>query len=134
MGYEPFERKNIKGGPPNITISNKGRFVFNKQSAEIFQKENVKLIQILWDVEARKIAIKPVNEDVIGSCRINYYEKGNGGTFSSGLFLDKIGYNHSETRSFSLKKSKDIFEIEEIPIHCFKAKKPKKLSKTQKSK
>jgi hypothetical protein len=121
MGYEIYEKEfPTKSTSPTITISPAGRCALNRAAAEMFHKEAVENVLLLWDKDAFKFAIRPITKKDSRSFSIRYSQKDKaskivtGAAFSGIMFLKHIGYDFSTTKIYPLKWSVNeaIFEVE----------------------
>ena len=103
MGYEVFSRKTSRAGTPMLTISKLGRISFNKHATNRLSKDVVEFVILLWDKEARRIAIRPISKKEPRAYRVTYGIKGNGAGFSAKTFFDFIEYDYTESRSFPVE-------------------------------
>jgi hypothetical protein len=112
-----------------LSISAKlGRCTLNRAAAEILDKDAVQTVFLLWDAEAHKMAIRPIQKKDPRSFTIRYArdrkrEKLTGAAFSGVLFLKHIGYDMSETKSYPLQWMPDPAQFEvQLPIEKLQGK------------
>jgi hypothetical protein len=98
MAYEVFTRKIIRTGSPTVSVSRLGRIGLNQSASHAMEITSETLVLLLWDKEHKKIAIKKVTNKDARAYRITLSNKSSG--FSAKTFLDYIGYDYSQTRSF----------------------------------
>jgi len=128
MPYEVFSRKTSRVGTPMITFTGLGRIALNKASTRFLEKDAVEFVILLWDKEARRMAIRPITKRDARSYRVSYGVKGNGAGFSAKTFLDFIEYDYSVTRSFPVEwnDKENMLELE-IPVEAFRDKRQQRL-------
>jgi len=101
MAFEVFSRKVRRLASPQVTLTTLGRMAFNKAATEVFEKQVVENVVLLWDVETKRFAVKPISKKDSRAYRVHYGKNGNGAGFSAVTFLDHIGYNyHDSSNSF----------------------------------
>ena len=103
MPYEIFSRELVrKLGTPQATVSALGRVTLNRAATEVFKKEAVEAVLLLWDASAHKFAIRPTsNKKETRAFKVRYGNKGNGASFSAVTFFNHIGYDYETTRSYA---------------------------------
>jgi hypothetical protein len=127
MPYEIFTRKIPRMGTPTLGFSKIGQITFNQSASRILQKEAVEYVLLLWDGAANTIAMKSTsNKKDPRAYRIRYNDKGNGASFSAKTFLDYIGLDLSERRTFpvELNPNNEMFVEAQIPESFFNRKQP----------
>jgi hypothetical protein len=114
MAYEVFTKKTPRMGNPVVSFSKLGQVAFNQFAARILEKRNVKFILLLWDGEAKKIALQAVPSDKKDprAYQIRYNDKGNGASFSAKTFFDYIGVDYSNRTAIPV----DINETGELIV------------------
>lgn len=116
MAYEIYAREFRRASTsPTLTISPLGRMSLNRSASELFDKEAVENVLLLWDKAAYRFAIRPITKKDPRSFNVRYSKKkGNGAAFSGVMFLKHIGYDFSQTRSFPIKWNADesVFEVD----------------------
>jgi len=106
MAYEVFEKKTTRLGTPVMSISKLGSLTFNQTASRQFQKLGVKTVLLMWDSEARKIALKKISdENDPRSYVMRYNDKGNGSSFSAKTFLDYAGIDYSQRKPIAIEIS-----------------------------
>lgn len=98
MAYELFSRKRTHGGPPAVSITKYGNFVINSTALNNFQKRPY--VQVYWNKEDGKVALKPLKVNEEHCYHINYSPKGGVGSISAVAFVKSVGYSYKETKSF----------------------------------
>jgi|ERR1700680_4733691 len=125
MPYEIFTRKIHRSGNPTLSFSKLGQFAFNQSAARILQKDSIELVLLMWDANSNKIGIKSTsNKKDARAYRIRYADKGNGAGFSAKTFLDHVGIDYSDRKSFPVEINPDseiMIEIK-VPDNFFKRK------------
>jgi hypothetical protein len=106
-----------------MSFSKIGQLSFNQSAARLLQKDAVEYVLLMWDQEARKLAIKTTsNKRDPRAYRVRYNEKGNGASFSCKTFLDYINVDYSERKAIPVEiqgGSEMIVEVR-IPDSLFK--------------
>ena len=121
MAFEAFTGK--RRNPlltPSVSITKEARLQANRAAAELLRHRKVKHVILLWDTESLKVAIRPTNavDDAYG---VTYSERDKSAAIAGKGFCDWIGYDYSETRSFSTTWSEKLGHLEfEIPAEHFK--------------
>jgi|ERR1051325_880560 hypothetical protein len=95
MAYEIFTRKVTRSGAPTIAFNTLGRISLNQSATRQFLKEAVEWVLLLWDRQARKVALRPITKKDARAYRVSYYKKSNGCGFSAKTFFDHIGIDYS---------------------------------------
>ena len=116
MAFEIFERKVRRSGIPSITFNKLGRLALNKTATATLEKEAVEFVLLLWDASKRQIGIRPITKKDPRAYRLSYGKKGNGAGFSAKTFMDYVGYDNKESRSFPVRwdEGESMF-IGEVP-------------------
>ena len=116
MAWEIFTRKVRRSAGPSITFNKLGRIALNKTATTILEKEAVESVLLLWDSAKRQLGVRPITKKDQRSYRLAYGKRGNGAGFSAKTFMDYIGYDYSESRSYPAKwdEAESMF-IAEIP-------------------
>jgi hypothetical protein len=127
VSYTIFEKSYpSKSTSPTVTISPLGRCALNRAAAEILSKDAVENVLLLWDVEAKKFAIRSVGKKDHRSFPMRYSRKDEktvvGAAFSGVMFLKHIGYDYSRTGTYSVVRSADgaMYEVQ-LPEERFLA-------------
>jgi len=123
MAYEVFERKVKRVMSPSVSLSKMGRIVLNKTSAELLKETGAQHVHLLWDSSSRTFAVRPVFTK--GDARAYLIRYGNGSAVSGAnvnakTFLDYIGCDYEETRSFPAKwnEKEHLLEVS-LPASIF---------------
>jgi hypothetical protein len=123
MAYAIFERKTPRLGTPMMSFSRIGQVSFNQPAARLLQKEALESVLLMWDSEARKLALKATaNKKDPRMYTIRYNEKGNGASFSAKTFLDHAGIDYSERKAIpiTINPNNELFLEIAIPDSLFK--------------
>ncbi len=123
MAYEIFTRKIARMGTPVLSFSKIGQLTFNQSAARILQKDAVEYVLLMWDPEAKKLAIKTTsNKKDSRAYRIRYNDKGNGASFSCKTFLDYVGIDYYERKRLPIEinAGNEIIVEAKIPESMFK--------------
>lgn len=60
VAYEVFDIKASRLGSPALTIAADGRLALNADAGDLMKGLGAKFVHLLWDAEARKIALRPL--------------------------------------------------------------------------
>jgi len=107
MGWEIFTRQMIRTGDPMVTLMASGRVSLNKPAGKRFEDKAIEHVLLLWDKDARRVAIKPITKKDTRSYKLSYASKGNSAGFSAVTFFRYINYNWDKTRSYDLEWNDD---------------------------
>jgi hypothetical protein len=126
MAYEIFTRKVTRMGSPAIAIGRYGRLNINKAFTELLRHKAIERVLLMWDAESRKIGIRQISKKDSRAYELSFDQKNRGSNVSAKTFLDWIGYDYSQTRSFNVEwnDKEDIFEIALPPDVFTDANKP----------
>jgi hypothetical protein len=124
MSFEIYAKeRQSKSMAPMLSISPLGRCTLNRAAAEMFDKDAVQIILLLWDQETHKIAIRPITKKDPRSFNVRFSRKDKIATsaaFSGVLFLKHIGYDMSETKSYPIQWNAEEAHFEaELPKEKF---------------
>jgi hypothetical protein len=113
MAYEVFERVIKRVTTPMLSISSLGRLSFNTAASDMLHRMAVADVLLMWDRENRKIAIRSINKKDDRSYRMRFSRRNKAAGFAAKAFLEYIGYDYSESRSFPCVWNEDqgMFEI-----------------------
>jgi hypothetical protein len=111
MSFEIFTRKVNRSGTPAVTLTTMGRMALNKAASATFEKNATEYVLLMWDKDARKVAIRPITKKDPRAYRLSYAGKGNGAGYSCVTFLNHINYDFSKTRNFPVEwnNEEDMF-------------------------
>jgi hypothetical protein len=120
MAYVIFEKTYpSKSTAPTITISPLGRCALNRAAGEMFSKDAVENVLLLWDESIRKFGIRPATKKDARSFPIRYSHKDDGKTvvgaaFSGVMFLKHVGYDYGKTGTYPITRNSDgsLYEVE----------------------
>ena len=107
MSFELFTRERVVTGVEAVTVTSMGRLAINKIATATLSKANAKFVQLLWDSDTGRVAIRPSGK-VTGAYPLIYGVNGNGAGFSCVTFLNFIQYDWLATRNFPLTWDKDL--------------------------
>jgi hypothetical protein len=127
MAFEIYSKeRQSKSLAPMLSISSKlGRCTLNRAAAEMFDKEAVLTVLLLWDSEAHRMAIRPIPKKDPRSFSIRYArdkkdKRALSAAFSGVMFLKHIGYDMSDTKSYQLQWVADQAHFEvQLPADRF---------------
>lgn len=114
MGYEVFTRQARRTGTPAVAFTQHGRMALNSAATKALNDLAVEFVVLLWDADARKVAIRPVTKKDPRSYKLNRSGKGEGSGFSAVTFFDHIGFDYKNgTKSFPAEWNADqgILEV-----------------------
>ncbi len=113
MGYEIFERKNVRISTPAVTLNKVGRLILNAAAARLLHKAAVEYVLILWDKDAEKMAFRAMSKKDARAFKITYGKNVNGCSFSGKSFLDfaKIDYTRKHTYPASWNEDENMLEV-----------------------
>ncbi len=125
MAYEIFEKLTRRVTTPMLTISSNGRMNFNTAASATLHKNGVEDVLLMWDKEARKIAMKSIAKKDARSYRLRFSRGNKAAGFAARTFLEHIGYNYSETKAYPCIWNEDqgMFETD-IPADALKVVSP----------
>jgi hypothetical protein len=90
MGYELFDSKVMRVSSPALTIHTDGKIALNADVGDIFGPLGAKYVQILWDQEACKLAIRPLTKQDRHTFKLTFLPGKRGGSLSARRFLKYI--------------------------------------------
>jgi hypothetical protein len=113
MAYVVFEKVIRRVTTPMLTISPLGRLNFNTAASDTLHKNAVEDVLLMWDKEARKMAIRSITKKDSRSYRMRYSKRSKAAGFAAKPFLEFVGYDYSKTRSFpcAWNDEQGMFEI-----------------------
>ena len=119
MGYEIFTRTRVSSVTPSISINKQSRIGLNTATTELFKKNAVEFVLLLWDAERSRMAFRPVVKKDSRAYGVSYAKSG--GMFTAKMFLEHIGYDYSEGRTFpaTWNETESMLEID-IPNEYIK--------------
>jgi hypothetical protein len=129
MAFEIYTKeRQSKSLTPMLSISAKlGRCTLNRAAAEMFDKDAVQTILLLWDAETHRVAIRPIPKKDPRSFNVRFArdkdKRATSATFSGVMFLKHIGYDMSETKSYQIQwvSEQAHFEVQ-LPAEIFQSK------------
>jgi hypothetical protein len=119
MGYEIFTRTRVSTVTPSISINKQCRIGLNRATTAIFQTNAVEFVLLLWDADQSRMAFRPVVKKDSRAYGVSYAKSG--GMFTAKMFLEHIGYDYSEGRTFpaTWNETENMLEID-IPSEHIK--------------
>jgi hypothetical protein len=121
MAYELFTIKATRLGSPTLTIKPDGRVSLNADAGDLMSRVGAKFVQILWDAELRKLALRPLAEQAESAYKLLVRPgKRRGTAFSALTFLRYIGWDLSNTVTIAVEwnEKKKLLEAT-LPIFDF---------------
>jgi hypothetical protein len=120
VAYEIYVREfaTRSSSTPKINISDLGRCMLNRAAAEIFHKEAVEQILLLWDAQSRKFAMRPITKKDARSFTLRYsFNKQKvvqSAAFGGVMFFRHIGYDFKDGGTYPViwNANDTIFEVE----------------------
>jgi hypothetical protein len=92
MAYEVFDYKATRLGSPALTITTDGRLALNGDAGDLLRSVGAKFAHLLWNAEARKIALRPLTKRDSRSYRLTVPRAHKRGmSVSAATFLRYIG-------------------------------------------
>jgi hypothetical protein len=93
MAYEVFDNKATRLGSPALTIATDGRLALNADAGDLLKGLGAKFVHLLWDAEARKIALRPLAKADSRSYKLSVPHAHKRGMLVSGsTFMRYIGW------------------------------------------
>jgi hypothetical protein len=93
MAYEVFDQKAARLGSPALTIATDGRLALNSDAGDLMKGLGATFVHLLWDPEARKIALRPLVKSDSRSYRLSVpHAHKRGMLVSASTFLRYIGW------------------------------------------
>jgi hypothetical protein len=92
MGYEVFDSKVMRVGSPQLAIHADGKVALNADVGDILGPLGAKYVQILWDREACRLAIRPLTKQDKRTFKLTFLKGKRGGSLSARSFLKYIGW------------------------------------------
>jgi hypothetical protein len=90
MSYEVFDSKAVRIGSPSLTITTDGRIGLNADVGDILASVGAKYVQILWDRENCRLAIRPLTKSDQRAFKLTFLQGRRGAGFSAQSFLNYI--------------------------------------------
>jgi uncharacterized membrane-anchored protein len=120
MAYEIFTRTRSTTTTPAISINIKGRVGLNRATTAILKANAVEFILLMWDADKHRMAFRPVVKKDSRAYGVSYIKSAS--MLTAKMFLEHIGYDYSESRSFpaTWNESENMLEVD-IPVENLKA-------------
>jgi hypothetical protein len=90
MGYEVFTRDQVRKGFPTVRLTGHGRITLSGPAADTAKEHNVEYVVLLWDKDAKRMALKKTNEADTRAYPVAFASR-HGCALSAKAFLDYIG-------------------------------------------
>ena len=104
MGYEVFDNKATRLGSPALTITTDGRLALNADAGDLLRNAGAKFAHLLWDAEARKIALRPLTKADTRSYKLTVPSAHKRGmSVSAATFLRYIGWSFSTRATLTVE-------------------------------
>ena len=104
MAYEVFDYKATRLGSPALTITTDGRLALNGDAGDLLRSVGAKFAHLLWDAEARKIALRPLTKRDSRSYRLTVPRAHKRGmSVSAATFLRYIGWSSSTRATLAVE-------------------------------
>jgi hypothetical protein len=119
MGYEIFTRTKVSTVTPSISINKQCRIGLNRATTAIFKTNAVEFVLLLWDADRSRMAFRPIVKKDSRAYGVSYAKQG--GMFTAKMFLEHIGYDYSESRTYpaTWNDTENMLEID-IPSEYIK--------------
>src|SRR5579864_9620076 len=96
MAYEVFDNKATRLGTPALTVTTDGRLALNADAGDLLRSVGAKFTHLLWDAEARKIALRPLTKADSRSYKLSVpHAHKRGMLVAAATFLRYIGWSPS---------------------------------------
>ena len=96
MAYELYRHEGRwRDQTPRISITRFGHFYFNAAAKRKLQAAKVHKVQLLWDKDEKRIAMRPMKNGAEHCREIHFKKKGSG--FAAKAFLAHIGFKNGQT-------------------------------------
>jgi hypothetical protein len=122
-----FNKGNVRIAGPGVSISRYARFSFNRSATNAMKEKDASRVLLLWDKDTKKIGIKPLpkGERDKRAYDVNSVRKDGTSFLHAKAFLEWMGYDYGENRSFELiwNTKEAVFEIAVSAEHIDKNKK-----------
>jgi hypothetical protein len=132
LGYEVYEKVIRRTTSPTLTISKLGRISFNAAAAETLHKSAVEYVLLLWDKDARKVAVRSTTKKEPRAYTIRYAAKHKLAGFAAKTFLNHIQYDFSTTNQYpcTWDEQSEMYEVQ-LPPERFVAQEPKRFPRLE---
>jgi hypothetical protein len=97
--YELYPRNLARANSPVVSVTKLGRITLNAAAARILVQFGVSNTFLMWDMEARKFALKLTEVPNSTSYQVRFARDNSSAGFSAKSFLKVIGYDFEETRA-----------------------------------
>jgi len=91
MAYELFKNKAVQLVSPQLTIRDK-TIALNAAAGDIVADVGLKFAHLLWDADARKLAVRPIAQQDPNAFRVSARKGKRGMTISAQSFLNHINW------------------------------------------
>jgi hypothetical protein len=123
VAYELFNIRSIRIGSPILVIKPDGRFDLNADAGDLLRQAGAKFVQIFWDAETSKIALRPLAKSGESSYKLLVRSGKRSTSFSALTFLRYIGWDLSKSATVPVDwNEKEEFLEASLPPFCFVAK------------
>jgi hypothetical protein len=97
VAYELFNIRSIRIGSPTLTIRPDGRFDLNADAGDLLRRAGAKSVQILWDADAQRVALRPLSKSGESSYKLLVRSGKRSTSFSALTLLRYIGWDLSKS-------------------------------------
>jgi hypothetical protein len=132
LGYEVYEKVVRRTTSPTMTISKLGRLSFNAAAAETLHKSAVEYVLLLWDKDARKVAVRSTAKKDARAYTIRYAAKYKLAGFAAKTFLNHIQYDFTTTNQYpcTWDEQSEMYEVQ-LPPERFNAQEPRRFPRLE---
>lgn len=125
MGYEIYQRTTThKETEPTVSIGKLGRIGLNRATTKVLRDHGVERVLLMWDKDRQKIGLRPIAKKDSRAYSIIYGRKDAYAMVSGKSFLAHIGYDTSESRTYSIQwnEAENMLELDIPAQHLRKDK------------
>gem|GEM_PF-6158573 len=106
MAWEVFTGARLQSDRISVSISASGRLHMTKKAANLFTAKHIQFVEILFNSETNEVALRGVADRGTGNYDLRLSTTGaSGAGFSCISFLNHIGYDWTESRTFDAQWS-----------------------------
>jgi len=93
MGYEVYERSNVRVEDPALAITTDGRIGLNAAACRLLLAAKIDAVLILWDKTARKMGVKGAAKGDKNAFSVSFAPGSSSATVTAKTFLHHIGWS-----------------------------------------